>query len=236
MVPVRMWESKLPYIDYTVPIMEEFLTTMSAYNVTDRMESGDLIDAYLAFHWSYYVSLVVTLAIFIMVWRMCEKYCFRYRPKQKTEIQNARLPPSWIMTCAILDQDQFPNITHIAFKALSLLFSLFFFITIDCFMMNIMSTDLVVIEIPQVIRTYQDFLDRNAKIIFMEGWDENNFFEHAPEGSLEKQLWDKRYMIRTVNVETMSAIREPILRQEMALVLRDWFGLSAASFGLGKTR
>ena len=41
-------------------------------------------------------------------------------------------------------------------------FSLFFFITIDSFMLNLLRVDLVTIVEPEVIRSYQDILDRDG--------------------------------------------------------------------------
>ena len=124
-MPTKIWETKLDRIEYTIPVFDEFLQIISAYNYTEHFEEQDLIDAYLEFHWSYYLSLIGTLIAFIGIWDWCSLIGSKLCKKVKKEIANSRLPSYWIMTCAILDQDQFPNDFSISFhNSFALLFTL----------------------------------------------------------------------------------------------------------------
>lgn len=55
---------------------------------------------------------------------------------------------------------------------------------------SIIKTELVVVEPPDYYRSYQDLLDHNVSITFIRILDTYAHFKFAPEGSLEKRLWD----------------------------------------------
>lgn len=60
-------------------------------------------------------------------------------------------------------------------------------------MLNILSTDLIVIEESKVVKSYYDIINRDdVKVIFIKDMDENNFFKNAPDGSDELKIWEKR--------------------------------------------
>lgn len=132
--------------------------------------------------------------MFIYIWKFCENLASDIDENCKSELDNARLPSYWIMLCAILDQDQFPNVSKSSFSVLSICFSLFFFVMVDCYMMNMMRSDLVVIDEPGVVRTYQDAIDKEGlRLIFFTGSDEEKFFRDAPIGTKEYAIWQKRW-------------------------------------------
>lgn len=195
------------------------------------------MDAYLDFHWTYYSSLIGTLIAFIAIWNWCSLIAGKISERVEKEIQNARLPSYWIMICAILDQDQFPMISRLAFTILSFCFSLFFFIMVDCFMLNMMSTDLVTIEEPRVVRSYDDIIGRedlNAE--FFKGWNEEEFFREAKDGSKEFAIWQKRRIMEELSANSIGDIWQKVIDQQIIFLLRDWVGLAAANFGITKTR
>lgn len=227
----------IDFVDYSVPVYDEDLQIICSYNYTVDWVPSDLMDAYLEFHWSYYVSLSLTFFIFIFVWKICANLATKICKTLRDEIRNARLPSYWIMICAILDQDQFPNVSRIAFSTLSICFSLFFFILVDCFMMNIMRSDLATIEEPRVIRTYEDIVDRNGlEILFLNGMDEEVFFRDAEEGSIESKIWDKKKIIKSISPDIIGEVWQPVIDQRIIGIVRDWTGLSAANLGITKTR
>ena len=235
LVPSQINES--PDIEYSLPVFEEFMETPCAYNYTEQMEETDVIDAYLTLPWSYYVSVFTTFIIFIMIWKLCTVVLCKVSDLIKSEIANARLPSSWIMTCAILDQDQYPKISSITFTILSFCFTLFFYITIDCFILNTMSTDLVVIKEPTVARSYEDISARDDLIlIFHDAMDEKNFFRNAEEGTIEAKLWKKVQIFNKTDAQEISKVWFPIQAQKMVGIARDWMCHVAASLGIKTTR
>lgn len=224
-------------IGYTIPIFEDILFIGCGYNYTEEFNDSDLLDAYLDFQWPYYVSILLTFIFFISSWKFCSFLARKISRKLRDEIQNARLPPYWIMICAILDQDQFPAISRAAFSTLSILFSLFFYVLIDCFMLNTMSADLVTITEPKVVQSYQDIIDREGlKVIFFPGMDEEALFMSAPEGSVEAQIWEKKESMEDLSADTLARIWFPLQTQENVGILRHWLVLEALSILISKTR
>ena len=220
-----------------MPLYDEFLQIICSYNYTEHFKEQDLINTYLEFHWSYYVSLVLTLIAFISIWNWCSLIASKLSAQVKKEIENSRLPSYWIMTCAILDQDQFPNISRLAFTILSFCFSFFFFITVNCFMLNMMRTDLVTIEEPRVITSYDDIIGReDLNVVFPKGLDEEAFFREAKDGSKEFIIWQKRRFMEELSAEAINDIWQPTIDQRLIFVLRDWVGLAVANFGITKSR
>ena len=237
--PTLVWEFSDDdrRFDYTSPLFEDYLYIYCAYNYSDAMEESDLMDAYLDFHWSYYVSLMLTFFVFLLSWDICSKLGSKISQTIRTELDKARLPGYWTMICAVLDQDQFPAISRISFSILSFCFSLFFFITVDCFMMNTMSADLVTISDPVVVRSYQDVIDRaDMKVLFFKGHDEEILFSSAQKASLDGKIWEKRYLLQGISVEAIGEVVAPIISQKMVILGRGWFGMAASNLGFSKAR
>ena len=104
---------------------------------------------------------------------------------------------------------------------------------IDCFMLNCMRTDLVTIEEPKVIRSYQDIIDReDLKVLFHQGWGDEQFFQHAKEGSKEQEIWSKKYMMEDLSPQSIGNAWQPVADQTMVTLGRDWIGRSCANLGM----
>lgn len=230
-----IWDRQAPdNVDYTHPIHDDFLQMICAYKYNGNFTDSDLMDAYLDFHWSYYVSLIPTFFLFIFIWKMFTVSAGTMFDTIKEQLEKSRLPSYWLMICAILDQDQFPDISPF-FSILSLCVTVFFFVLFDCFMMNMMSADLVTIDEPAVIRSYQDAIDRKGLgLMFFNGWDDENFFRYAKKGTMESKIWEKRYEMPGVSMDSIMQVFQPVMDQKVVVLLRDWVGLTAANFGLTK--
>ena len=233
----KLWESGIDSIDYSIPMYEESLQMLCAYNYTGEREEGDLFDTYLQFHWSCNLSLSLSFFFLAFSWSACvllgRKLCHNIRQ----QLDSARLNSFWIVTRAFFDQDQFPDISNVTFSALGLLISLLFFVAKDCFMLNLVSTDLVVIKEPPVIRSYQDAVEReNLRILLFSGTFEETFFRGADEGTLEHNLWNKVYLVEELSPQSLMAIYDPVVEQRMVSLVRDWLGINAAVIGITKSR
>lgn len=143
--------------------------------------------------------------------------------KLRREIRNARLPAYWLLLCAILDQDQFPIISHISFTAISTFCSLCFYLMIDCFMLNLVSTDLVSVVDPPVVRNYADILERdNLSVIFLPGTSEETIFKNSLEGSVESKIWERRHIITSLSAAVVPGIIKATIAQEVVTILNTW--------------
>ena len=208
-----------------------------AYNYTEEMHDTDITDAYLEFHWSYYSSVATTFLLFLVSWKICSYMARNISRQLRDQIRNARLPDYWIMICALLVQHQYPAISRVTFSALSVLVSVFTFITIDCFMRNMLNCELVSITKPAVIQTYQDAIDKEGlKLMFFTGWDEEGLFMNAEPGTKENEIWKKAMFMDDINIDSIKAVWQPIMDQKVVFLLRDWLGQSAANLGLTKMR
>ena len=104
-------------------------------------------------------------------------------------------------------------------------------------MLNTMSANLVSVEEPAVIRSYDDVINRDGlRMLFYNGMDEENFFKNAPRGSVENQIWDKRLIIGAISMDTINLVWQPIIDQKFVALFRDWMALGIANLGLTKTR
>ena len=172
------------------------------YFTSNQKIEMDLLDNYLSFHYSYFVAIIVTFIFFSFAWKLCSFFARKISKSLKKEIRHARKPAYWVMLCAILDQDQYPNVSRISFSILSFCFSLFFYLLIDCFMLNTISTDLVVMIEPRVIRNYDDIIKRDEiRVVFLEGMNEDYFFRTADEETDEWKIWQRRQILKSVAVD-----------------------------------
>ena len=237
LVGVKIHDSNLSYIEYSFPVFDDFLMVMSLYNYTDHMAETDLLDAYLQFPVSYYLSTFITFLAFVLTWKSCARAAGKLSRTVRRQLRNARLPSYWIMVCAILDQDQYPTVSRVAFTILSFCFSLFFFITVDCFILNTMTTDLVVIDEPATIGNYDQAIAREGlKVGFMRGMDEIAFFRDAKEGSKERQIWDKSMVLDSVTFDTIGQLWGPGMGQKLVSIFRGWITHLLLNIGITKTR
>ena len=65
---------------------------MCSYNYREAIVPTDLMDAYLDFPSSYYLSLLGTLVTFILAWKICSYAACKMSPVVKTEVSNAKKP------------------------------------------------------------------------------------------------------------------------------------------------
>lgn len=217
--PTRIHE--VTNVDYTIPVFSDRMKIVCLYYPTNTTTMMDLLDTYLSFDWSYFLSIILTFLFFTATWSLCSIFARRMSPSLKDEIDRGRKPAYWVMLCAILDQDQYPSISMISFTILFLCFSSFFYLFIDCFMLNTISTDLVVTAEPRVIRDYNDIIQRSdVKVVFLPGMNEEFFFKDAQPGTVEEQIWSKRYIIESISMEELIGLLLPLVNQQFTIILR----------------
>ena len=127
-----------------------------------------------------------------------------------------------MVTSAFLFEDSFPDDS--AFNkciATAATLYLFFF---GNYLMNFMSSELIVFPSPDIIKSYNDIVEWNAQgrkvtIVFPPGLPESEKFALAPKGSLMNRLWNLRtpfdFSLGTVGI--LSKI--PVSLQSYAKIL-----------------
>lgn len=130
-----------------------------------------------------------------------------------------------MVTSAFLFEDTFPEDNPFN-KMITVSATLFLFF-FGNYLMNFMSADLVVFSKPEVIIGYQDVLDRVASgrkmsVILVPGLPETLKYQEAPEGSIEKQMWDLRMPVPDVRniMLLVSELKDPIMNQEAVAIFR----------------
>lgn len=131
-----------------------------------------------------------------------------------------------MVTSAFLFEDTFPDdIPFNKMIAISATLFLFFF---GNYLMNFMSAELVVFTKPPVIIGYEGVLERLASgaevaVIFLPGIPETLLYQEAPEGSIEKQMWDIRMPVTNMdNVMTLiGELQGPIMNQTAVAIFRE---------------
>lgn len=104
-------------------------------------------------------------------------------------------------------------------------------------MLNMLSTDLVVIVKPSVIRNYADIQRReDVRTLFYEGWADSKFFKDAKPGTDEYEVWKKSYIMKDFSVGEISKVWQPVIDQKILMVAREWLCATVANLGLTKMR
>ena len=84
--------------------------------------------------------------------------------------------------CILDDSGAHNRLLYLSLSMFSLLV-LFYF-------SSIIKTEIVVTKDPDTYRTYQDLMERRVSVAFLLTSDSHNYFKFAPEGSIERLLWD----------------------------------------------
>lgn len=164
---------------------------------------------------------MLSFFLFIFSWSLCSVVACKMSQRIQNEISRTQKPSYWVMICAILDQDQYPNISKVSFTILSLLTSTLFYLLIDCFMLNMISTDLVVTAKPSVIQSYDEIIVREDLRVFdYKGSSAGRLFKRAVPGSKFHEVAKKvklyDFILDAYNVW------EPIRDQKMILASSEW--------------
>ena len=221
-MPTRIHEYES--VDYQIPLWSDDLVIACGYNYTGEPVPIDLLDAYLTFHWSYYFSVLFTICYLVAAWSLCAFFARKVSRKVRQEIRKARIDSCWIVFSAIIDQDNFPVISSVCS-------SIIFFILIYYFMLNMISTDLIVIDEPKVIKSYNDIARRNdLGIVFLPGTNEEDFFKDAKYGTYEYEIWRKRQQLESVSPESIGQMIIPAMNQKLITILREWIQVIASNY------
>lgn len=144
-------------LDYTGVNGEDIIHILSFYNTTDAVNGrvNDILFMFDSIPIGLWIGLLCSFITFISVLRFGHRLLDR----------RSRSDATWITTCSFLDQDNFP--THRRYiLILSCFMSIGVFFAVN-YLTNCVHTDLVVIEQPIVIKSYDDIISRNITGMFI---------------------------------------------------------------------
>ena len=169
------------YFKYTSMLPSEVVSMISGYNKTTESIDRDLVELLATFSPLQWLSVGVVLMIFSLV-----LYCGRkhvYKVKRPESI--------WIVSMFFLDQDYLKEVTFFL-KILSIVMSLFSFIMLQLLQCSA-STDLVKMKEPIAVKSFKDILSRDdVQVFWLRGMNSIKPFKFAPDGSIEKRIWDQK--------------------------------------------
>lgn len=163
--------------------MHDKMYMLSRYAVEEKTHSSDcmkaLAGALSAKLWLFFVLLVIAIwLLFIFIRHLSPK------------TQRATNQSMYQVIAHLLQKDT-GDLTVSSWRILSLFLTLMSFF-IAAYATNSLSTDIVVVVEPKIIRTYNDLLQKpRIRLVFPRLIDHFEVFESAPPNSKENRLWRK---------------------------------------------
>lgn len=158
------------------------MTLCSGYRINEIHNEGKLLTMFTTVPHGLWIGYLMSLLFFICL----SIYGIR-KLKQS-------YPSIWTLTSVFLEQYYFPSgscfINVISFVVSV---SVYFMIT---FAKNSMKTDLVTIDKPFVITTYDQIIDHKIEVAFLKVVPEGGKFQNAPSGSKQHALFTNHIYIR----------------------------------------
>ena len=183
-----------------VRFMEEPLFILQAYNRTHRRQLADIVkQSFQAFSISLWMSIVCFVLFMGIFLKIREKVLHDSEPSlqmrrdwrlkgRKPWKQNISYPFFESFSFFIQhDSNDFSDATR---RVITLIISISSFVIITGYFCNLMATDMVVVDKPDVMNTYDDILSRPGVItLFGKQVSEYEHFRDADKVSKEYKLW-----------------------------------------------
>lgn len=176
------------YADYEIiePIqvlLESQVQIMAAYNATNGTNLTDIFKSSFNRHSvSFWMGMIILLIVAYFILRVRWTFDERRRPVNRYHLYDA------ITYLFKYESTEFDDLTR---QILCLFLTLASFYVLRYFQ-NFMATDLVVAQRPEVIKTFEDIIDRKDKLqaVFALYLADHLEFRDADEGSIKKKLWN----------------------------------------------
>lgn len=204
---------------YTPAFHEDTMTLCSAYNKSSQTHVGDLYSMFAMVPYELWIGYSISFLTFISI----------------TSIGNKLLrnPNSsfWLTTCAFLDQDNYPTSRSkfLAFLSPLVMIAMFFMMTYIC---SFMSTDLVTIDNPVTVTSYDDIVERNISIALSDNTAEYNLFKDAFKGSKEWKMFVNHVKVSASPEETIR-FQDATYHQQVVFIARPVIVQTAAYTMMG---
>ena len=169
-----------------VTLMEEPLVILQAYNKTRHNEQ--LADVVKQSFQSFTVSLWMAIFCFVLV--MGTMFVIRREVLQNQMDGEEEDGPSFFYAFVCFVQQDSKDFFDITRNILTLILSVASFVFITGYFCNLMATDMVVVDKPDVMNTYEDILDRaGVNVVFFQQLADYEHFRDADKDSVEYKLW-----------------------------------------------
>lgn len=135
----------------------------------------------------------------------------------------------WMSVCTFLDQDSHQDYYPSSARYFAILCSItmmgLFFIM--AYRSGCVSTDLVTIDKPTVIKTYDDIIERGVTTGFASVTPEWGTFANSPRGSKERKIFENSLEI-DFSTKTFFSLFEGLIRQRKCVISRPFIASIAA--------
>lgn len=198
---------------YSPILYEDTMTIASAYSIETQFHYGDLLTMFSQVPYGLWIGYFTSFIIFLLISVLGAR------------ILNQNFSSFWMTTCAFLDQDNYPtNSKFLSTLSLVVMVGIFFMMA---YASNSMSADLITIDKPIAVTTYDDILNRRIKAAFTTVLPEWEKFRDAPVGSKEKRLYESG-MSFSPTPEVVVKFHGDAIKQKIALLGRPLLAGAAA--------
>ena len=207
------------------PIFQGPLIIMSTYKVDDSFSiiyADILRNSMKAFDIVVWTAVVVSFLVFSGLLSM------RKRINSKKGIKNQCTDSPIFETFRHFIGQESSSFSDRTGKVISFTMTLGFFFII-AFFCGLMSTELVVVTKPFVIRNYRDVIHSNKTVCFAGGMNNSDEFKDARQGSVQSEFWkmtkNRVVVVDTNNFGTVIALMIKILKQKAVLLLNSYVAI-----------
>ena len=173
-------------VDPVQVVFEGPLSIMSTYKVEEKesIEYADFFGSSLkSFDFNIWSVVVLTFLVFSGL--LFTRKRFTAASKEVTKYS-----PFYETYSQLVRQD-YNNYSDRSGRLISILMTISFFLIL-LYYFNLMSTDLVVVTKPSVIKNYRDIMkQKNITPAFLAAMQDQNEFVHAEKGSVQEEFWNK---------------------------------------------
>lgn len=222
-----LYDPENEYFDYTGALKEDDMMIVCTYRTVMNGSITDVLNMFTSAPVELWWATLAGFLTFVLALNIGYSV-LKIRHKYKS--------PLWMVTCAFLSEDNFPDdILYNQIITVTACVFLFFF---GNYLMNSMSSDLIVFEKPEVIASYQDIIDRaksgrNISVIFPPGLPETQVFADS-EDPIMKAIYKLQFPLSFSRplAEMVMALVDPILTQASVAILREVAikGVTASGF------
>lgn len=195
---------------YSHPIWEDTMTIFSVYNTTTQSHIGDVITMFGSVPVPIWIGFLVCFSIYCLI-----SYVGTYIMERHSS------NPIWMSVCTFLDQDNHPDYypskqNFFAILCSVTMIGLFFIMT---FRDNYVSTDIITVDKPVVISTYDDIIEHGVHTGFASITPEWEIFKNAPLGSKEREIFERSFEIN-FSATTFLSLLEGLINQKKCIIGR----------------
>lgn len=192
---------------FTSILYADTMTMFTAYFVNTSVHHGNMFSMFASVPSGLWIGYLMSFLSFVLISAIGSK------------ILNENYGSLWTTISAFLDQGSFPTakvskfISVMSFIVMTGMFLMTTFITCS------LSTDLVTIEEPRAVTTYDQILDMNMTTAFTKVLPEWEKFSSSPKGSKEWKLFERKQIVK-LDPMIGSQMADKFLHQKYAFISR----------------